>query len=187
MERMELLLPSNPFHPLTKPIWKLLWEASMDTALKKTVLRMFTYGLYAVTAKHDDDAALMTANWLTQSSFDPPMLTLAAESDSHTRRVIEASGAFAVNIYESGQRELAGQLGRTFAKHPEKQADIAWKPGPATGSPLLEAALGWVECRVVGAAPSGDHTLFIAEVVEVGLNRQGTPLTLRETGFKYAG
>lgn len=159
----------------------------MDTALKKTVLRLFTYGLYAVTARHGDEVGLMTANWIVQSSFDPPMLALAAEADSRTRRLIEASGAFAVNIYETGQRELAGQLGRTFAKRPDKQDNVAWKPGPATGSPLLDAALGWVECKVAGSLPSGDHVLYVADVIEVGLNREGAPLTLKETGFKYAG
>ena len=159
----------------------------MDTALKKTVLRLFTYGLYAVTARHGGEVGLMTANWIVQSSFDPPMLALAAEADSRTRRLIEAGGAFAVNVYETGQRELAGQLGRTFAKHPEKQGDVAWKPGPATGSPLLDAALGWVECKVAGSLPSGDHVVYVADVVEVGLNREGAPLTLKETGFKYAG
>ncbi len=159
----------------------------METALKKTVLRLFTYGLYAVTARHGDEVGLMTANWIVQSSFDPPMLALAAEADSRTRRLIEAGGAFAVNVYETGQRELAGQLGRTFAKHPEKQDEVAWKPGPATGSPLLDAALGWVECKVVNHMPSGDHVLYVADVVEVGLNREGAPLTLKETGFKYAG
>jgi flavin reductase (DIM6/NTAB) family NADH-FMN oxidoreductase RutF len=122
-----------------------------------------------------------------QTSFDPPMLALAVEHDSHSRAVIEAGGVFAVNVYESGQRELAGQLGRTFAKHPEKISDIAWKPGPATGSPVLDAALGWVECRVQGTLPAGDHILVAAEVIEAGLNREGVPLTLKETGFKYFG
>lgn len=159
----------------------------MDNALKKTVLRMFTYGIYAVTAKHVDEVSLMTVNWLTQCSFDPPMLALAVESDSHSRQVIEASGAFAVNIYESGQRELAGSLGRTFGKHPEKLNEVAWTPGPLTGSPLLATALGWAECKIVGSLPAGDHTLFAAEVVEIGLNHEGSPLTLKETGFKYAG
>ena len=159
----------------------------MDNALKKTVLRMFAYGLYAATAKHDDDVSIMTANWLTQCSFEPPLLALAVEGNSHSRQVIEASGAFALNLYESGQRELAGSLGRTFGKHPEKIAEVAWKPSPLTGSPLLETALGWVECKIVSSLPAGDHILFVAEVVEVGLNREGVPLTLKETGFKYAG
>ncbi len=129
----------------------------------------------------------MTANWLTQCSFEPPLLALAVEADSHSRQVIEASGAYAINIYETGQRELAGSLGRTFRKHPEKLSEVAWKPGPVTGSPLLDSALGWVECKIISSTPAGDHILFVAEVVEVGLNREGVPLTLKETGFKYAG
>jgi len=61
------------------------------------------------------------------------------------------------------------------------------RPGPLTGSPLLESALGWVECKVINSMPSGDHVLFLAEVVEAGINREGTPLTLKEAGFKYGG
>ena len=159
----------------------------MDSAMKKTVLRMFTYGLYAVTAKHDDQISLMTANWLTQSSFEPPMMMLAVEVDSHTRQVIEASGAFAINVYETGQRELAGTLGRTYAKHPEKFDAVVWRPGPTTGSPILESALGWVECKIVNSMPAGDHVVYVAAVVDAGLQREGVPLTLKETGFKYAG
>ena len=159
----------------------------MDSGLKKTVLRMFTYGLYAVTARHGSEVSVMTANWLTQCSFEPPLLALAVENDSHSRQVIENSGAFAVNLYETGQRDLAGDLGRTFGKHPEKLTEVTWNPGLLTGSPLLDGALAWVECKIVSSTPAGDHILFVAEVVEVGLNREGAPLTLKEAGFKYAG
>lgn len=159
----------------------------MDPAVKKSVLRLFTYGLYAVGARHGDEVSGMTANWLVQASFEPPMLALAVEADSHTCQVIRASGAFAVSVYESGQRELAGGLGRTFAKHPEKLDTLNWKPGPATGSPVLEAALGWVECRVTNSMSAGDHVLFVGEVIEAGQNREGQPLTLKEAGFKYSG
>ena len=159
----------------------------MDPAVKKSVLRLFSYGLYAVGARHGDEASGMTANWVVQSSFEPPMLALAVEADSHTCQVIQASGAFAVSVYESGQRELAGTLGRTFAKHPEKLEGGTWKPAPVTGSPILVEALGWVECRVRSSTPSGDHIVFVAEVIEAGQNREGTPLTLKEAGFKYSG
>lgn len=159
----------------------------MDAAAKKTVLRMFTYGLFAVTAKDGAGAHGMLANWLTQISFEPPMLALAIEHDSHMRQLVDMHGAFAVNVLESGQRELAGQLGKTFAKHPDKFKEIGWRPGPLTGSPLLEAGLGWVECRVSDERATGDHILYIAEVVEAGVHREGTPLTLKDTGFKYFG
>lgn len=44
----------------------------MDPAVKKTVLRHITYGMYAVTAAHDGDRGVFTANWLSQVSFEPP-------------------------------------------------------------------------------------------------------------------
>lgn len=159
----------------------------MDPIAKKATLRLFTYGLYAVTARHKDEVAMMTANFITQSAFDPPRVALAVEADSKTRRVIEASGALAINVFESGQRELAGQLGRQSIKAPDKTEGVEWTPGPVTGSPLLAAALAWLECRVAGQLPSGDHVLFVAEVVEAGVNRQGTPLTMAEAGFKHSG
>ncbi len=159
----------------------------MDRATRKAVLGLFSYGLYCVTAKNGTDVSAMTANWLMQSSFEPPMITLAVEENSHTRRIIEDSGAFVVNVYGSDQRELAGGLGRSWARHPEKITEVAWQPAPVTGAPILESALAWAECRVVGSRTSGDHILFVAEIVEAGLIREGTPLTLRDAGFKYQG
>src|SRR5437764_9482304 len=56
----------------------------MDEAAKKTVLRLFPYGLYAVTVKHSGEEHGMTANWVTQASFDPPMVVVAVENTSKT-------------------------------------------------------------------------------------------------------
>ena len=54
----------------------------MDEATKKSVLRLFTYGLFAVTASHEGEVSAMTANWLSQASFEPPMLMLAVVASS---------------------------------------------------------------------------------------------------------
>ncbi|MFN8482548.1 MAG: flavin reductase family protein [Anaerolineae bacterium] len=159
----------------------------MDPEVKKKALRLFTYGLYAVTAADAGEVAGMTANWLAQAAFEPPMLMVAFEADSRTLAVVRHSGTFAVNVYESGQRELAGQLGRASVKRPDKLEAIASQPGPLTGAPLLDAALAWVECRVTGELPSGDHVVVVAEVINAGVNRDGQPLTMAEAGFRYFG
>ena len=159
----------------------------MDEAAKKTVLRWFTYGLHAVTAAHGGEIAMMTANFLTQSSFTPPCLTVAMEVDSKTHRLVEASRVFAINVFSADQRDLAGQLGKKSAKVPDKIAGVAWHPGPVTGSPILDAGLGWLECRVTASLPSGDHTVYVAEVVEAGVMRAGISLTMAESGFRHSG
>ena len=158
----------------------------MDETAKKTVLRMFTYGLYAVGVHDGDQVNAFTANWIAQASFDPPMVMLAVESDGRSIDMMRAAGVFAVSVYERGQRELAGHFGRRSKTHPDKMAGIPWEPG-VTGAPLLTDALGHLECRIRGELPAGDHTVFIGEVIEACIRRKGEPLLQQETGFRYYG
>lgn len=159
----------------------------MDEAAKKTILRHFPYGLYVVTVTHDGEDHGMTANWLTQAAFDPPMVAVAIENTSKTIGMIRDSHHFAINLLLTGQRDLAGKLGRSSEQAPQKLKGIKTKPAPASGTPVLVDGLGWVECRVVATLPAGDHTLVLGEIIGAGVEHDGTPLTLQEAGFKYSG
>jgi flavin reductase (DIM6/NTAB) family NADH-FMN oxidoreductase RutF len=159
----------------------------MDQAAKKTVLRHFPYGLYVVTVAHDGDEHAMTANWLTQAAFEPPMVAVAIENTSKTIGMIRDAHHFAINLLLTGQRELAGKLGRTSDQAPQKLKGVKTKPAPVSQTPVLADCLGWVECRVVATLPAGDHTLVLGEVVGAGVEHDGTALTLEEAGFKYSG
>jgi flavin reductase (DIM6/NTAB) family NADH-FMN oxidoreductase RutF len=160
----------------------------MDNAARKTILRRFPYGLYAVTVAHDGDEHGMTANWVTQAAFEPPMVVVAVENTSKTIGMIRDAHYFVINLLEAGQRELAGRLGRSSEQVPNKLKGVKTKPAPVSKTPVLAEAIGWVECRTVASLPSGDHTLFLGEIVEAGMeNAEGQPLMLAEAGFKYAG
>lgn len=159
----------------------------MDQAAKKTVLRHFPYGLYAITVKYEDEEHGMTANWLTQAAFEPPMVVVAIENTSKTIGMIRDAHHYAINLLRKDQRDLAGKLGRSAEQAPNKLKGIKTKPGPVAGSPILADCLGWVECRVVATLPAGDHTLVLGEVVAAGVENDGEPLTVGEAGFKYSG
>ncbi|HEU5369670.1 MAG TPA: flavin reductase family protein, partial [Ktedonobacterales bacterium] len=124
--------------------------------------------------------------WLSQASFDPPMLMVSVENDSKSLGMIQRSQHFVVNIYERGQRDLAGALGKTAFKVPDKLKGLAYDLSE-TGCPLLHDALGWVECHVMGSVPAGDSTVLVAEVINVGLRSEGEALTMKEAGFRHAG
>ena len=158
----------------------------MDPAAKKTVLRMFTYGLHAMSVHHGEQANAFTVNWITQVAFEPPMVAVAVENDGASIELLRASGRFAISVFATGQRELAGHFGRPTARNPDKLGGATHHPSPG-GLPILDEALGWLECAVRGELPAGDHTLFVAEVVEAGVLREGQPLTMAETGFRYYG
>ena len=159
----------------------------MDQAAKKTVLRHFPYGLYVVTVAADGEEHGMTANWVTQAAFEPPMVAVAVENTSKTIGMIRDSHHFAVNVLQKAQRELAGKLGRASAQAPQKLKGVKTKPAPGARTPILADGVGWVECRLVTTLPAGDHTLVLGEVIEAGVENEGEALTLQEAGFKYSG
>lgn len=160
----------------------------MDQDAKKSVLRSIVYGLYALAVRDDDGGAhAMTVSWVTQVSFEPPMIAVAVESDSRSLPLLRRRRAFALSVLPTGSRQLAGKLGRSSAYVPDKLAGIAHHPAPASGAPVLDDATGWLDCRVTAELPSGDHVLIVAEVEEAGVQREAKTLTLGETGFRYAG
>ena len=160
----------------------------MNAAATQTVLRHVTYGLYALTVKREGDEHGITVNWVSQASFEPPMVVVAVESTSRMIEMIRDAHHFAVSVFHEGQRDVADKLGRGPAGASPKLKGIKTKPGPISGAPVLAEALGWVECRVVATLPSGDHTLVLGEVVEAGVEQEGArPLTLQDSGLKYSG
>jgi flavin reductase (DIM6/NTAB) family NADH-FMN oxidoreductase RutF len=159
----------------------------MDEAAKKTVLRHFPYGMYVVTVRAEGEEHGMTANWLTQTAFEPPMVVVAVENTSKTIGMIRDAHHFAVNVLLKGQRDLAGKLGRSSEQAPQKLKGIKTKPAPVSGAPVIVDCLGWVECRVIATLPAGDHTLALGEIVAAGVENEGEALTLQEAGFKYSG
>ena len=158
----------------------------IDQQAKKTVLRLFTYGLYVVTSIEGETPGSFTANWLSQASFDPPLVMVSVEADSHSLPIIRAGGRFAVNVLESGQRELAGHFGKK-ARHVGNKLEGIPHHSSQTGLPVLDAALGYVVCQVTGEMPAGDSVVVVGEVIEAQLFREGEPLTMREAGFRHAG
>lgn len=158
----------------------------MDETAKKEALRLFTYGLYAITSADGQTRDAMTANWCTQVSFDPPLVALSVENASTSISLIRASKRFAVNVYAADQRPLAGKLGKMYAKDPAKLDGLHWSTA-SNGCPVLQDTIAWVACEVQNEILAGDSTLFLARVVDAAVLRHEEPLTMLAAGFKHAG
>jgi flavin reductase (DIM6/NTAB) family NADH-FMN oxidoreductase RutF len=161
---------------------------TLDDAAKKKVLRDFTYGLYAVTAAHDGERGVFTANWLSQASFEPPLVMLSVENDSSTLQLIRGSGRFVVCPLDADQKGLAGDLGRPKARAGDKFAKFDLPVvETSSGDPALANSLGYVVCDVRSESPAGDSVVFIGEVVEARSFTDAPPLEMRAAGFRHAG
>lgn len=158
----------------------------MDPTIKKQVLRTFTYGLYAVSCANEGEVNAFTANWLSQVSFEPPLIAVSIENASKSLPMILRSRVFTVNVLRSGDRELAGKLGKSALKQPDKLDGITYELGE-NGCPILHDALAWVACRILHTMEAGDSTLVVGEVLDTGMIGEGPALTMAEAGFRHAG
>jgi flavin reductase (DIM6/NTAB) family NADH-FMN oxidoreductase RutF len=159
----------------------------MDEQAKKTALRRIPYGLFLLTAKNGDDIASGTVNWVTQTSFKPPMVAVGIKQDSHPYAVVKAAGSFAVNALGSDQKDVAQAFFGTVKPEGSKLGPVTFRAGAATGAPVVNEAPAWWECRVVGVLEQGDHHIFLGEVVDAGVNSETPTLLMRDTGWNYGG
>jgi flavin reductase (DIM6/NTAB) family NADH-FMN oxidoreductase RutF len=158
----------------------------MDQKAKKHALRMIPYGLYVLTARTGDGMNAAIVSWITQAAFDPPRIMVALRNESRIWHRVREAGAFAVNVLGTGQKALAS----TFFRHVEPEGDTlggARFHRGTTGAPILDDVPAYLECRVAESVDAGDHTLFLADIVEAGVQNDLEGLTLRETAWHYGG
>ncbi|MDE2007613.1 MAG: flavin reductase family protein, partial [Rhodospirillales bacterium] len=90
----------------------------MNTDAKKTVLRMIPYGIYVLTAADGKGGiAAATVNFVTQTSFAPPLVALGVKADSGAYAAVKAGGRFALN--------MLGKAGKGSAFTFFRPADVA--------------------------------------------------------------
>ncbi len=160
----------------------------MDPQEKKVALRAITYGLYVMTAADGDAFAGGGVNWLTQVSFEPPLVAAGVKVDSGLDALIEKTGKFAVNVLADDQLDIAKAFFRSTAVEGDRINGHKFERGVATDAPILDEVPYWFECRVTDTVARGDHTVFVAEVVGAGVrDASKVPLNLRTTGMNYGG
>lgn len=133
----------------------------IDPSAFRTVMGCFLTGVTIVTSTGPRGLTGLTANSFTSVSVNPCQILVCIKSESATGAAIRESGYFAVNLLASGQDQLAWR----FAKPAEDRfAGIDYHLDPH-GLPLLSGALAHLTCAVDRIHASGDHDIFIGNVL----------------------
>jgi flavin reductase (DIM6/NTAB) family NADH-FMN oxidoreductase RutF len=150
----------------------------------RRLMRRFPAGVAVVTVDIEGERLGLTVGSLVSLSLEPPLVGVAVARQAALHELIRGAGAFAVSLLAEDQTELAAHFARGVPPI-ALWSGIDARPGPETGAPLLEGALGWVECRTSSELPVGDHTLFVGEVLSVEHGRPARPLVYVDQA--YAG
>jgi flavin reductase (DIM6/NTAB) family NADH-FMN oxidoreductase RutF len=146
------------------------------------LFRRLTAGVYVVGVADGGRRNGFTAAWLMQVSFDPLLLALSVNPGHASFPLLVAGGGFAVSVLSRDQLDLARHFGTRSGRETDKLAGVQWRAG-RTGAPILAGAIAYLECRLTGRIPAGDHEIVIARPVagEI-LLPDAVPLTYADTG-----
>jgi flavin reductase (DIM6/NTAB) family NADH-FMN oxidoreductase RutF len=152
----------------------------MDATAATTLFAWLDPELWLVTAAADGRRGGLIATFVNEASIvaDLPRMLVGLARQHHTWELVEASGAFALHLLSAEQLELVWRFGLTSGRGVDKLAGLPCHTG-VTGSPLLEDAIGWLDCRVEARLETGDRTVYLAEVVQSRVTRFAPPLTFR--------
>lgn len=133
-------------------------------------------GIVILTAQHGNRIAGVTVGSLATASLRPPRVTVAVRRDHPACELLQASGTFAVNFLGEAQRDLCRRFAEVVDDTRRLFDEVEYSRGVSSGAPILERALGFVECQVAETLESGDHLVILAEILDGGSLNDGKPL-----------
>lgn len=164
----------------------------VDPTVFRDVLAQWPSGVTVVTtlaAPQDgspDDAAPtwhgMTASSFSSVSLTPPLVSICLDRRLYSHGLVSTSGVFGISVLAKDQAEVARRFAGMVEGVEDRFDGETWSTA-ASGVPLLDSALGWLDCRVVHEHDGGDHTIFVGEVLAGHTARKSAPLLFHSRGW----
>ena len=154
----------------------------IDAANFRQVLGNYPTGVCAITAITDEgERAAMVVGTFSSVSLDPPLIGFFPDKKSSSWPQIERAGRFCVNVLAADQGGLCRQLAISGG---DKYADVGFTLS-GNGSPILDAAIAWIDCAIHDVIDTGDHYLVLGRVLALESYREADPMLFFKG--KYGG
>lgn len=153
----------------------------MDSTAASTLFAWLDREIWLVTAQAGTRRGGLIATFVNPASIVPdlPRMLVGLSCQHYTWELIEQSNAFALHLLGERHLDWVWRFGLESGRGQDKLQDLSVRQA-ITGSPVLEAAIGWLDCRVENRLQAGDRTVYLAEVVESSVTNYAPPLTFQQ-------
>lgn len=152
----------------------------MDATAASTLFAWLDREIWLITAQAEARRGGLIATFVNQATIVPelPRMLVGLAKQHHTWELVEQSNAFALHLLGEQHLEWVWRFGLQTGRGRDKLDGLRLGQR-STGSPVLEDAIGWLDCRVEGRLDSGDRTIYLADVMEGGVTHFAPPLTVQ--------
>lgn len=161
----------------------------IDREIKRSLGQMMK-GVEVVGARAGDEVRAYTSHWVTQVSFEEPIVMASVSPRHDTYRLMIDSGMFSVSIL-AGDQIAQGQYfsypGRKF-HHIATEYLVDWPDDPDR-LPIVPDSIAALKCVIFDDKQISDHHLLFARVTAVlpGRLREPPLLYSSRLGWRIAG
>jgi flavin reductase (DIM6/NTAB) family NADH-FMN oxidoreductase RutF len=121
----------------------------------------------AVTLDKRDRPNIMGLSWWMYTSWNPMMIAISVSRERYSRECLEHHREFVLCFPSEGQERDAWICGTKSGKNIDKFQETKFRPvhSKHVKPPIIEGSTVAYECRIVKQVETGDHTVYIADVV----------------------
>ena len=116
---------------------------------------------------------IMPLAWAMPTSHSPPLVAISISPKRYSHALIEKTEEFVINIPTVKIISETLACGKTSGRDHDKFEETGLTPTPAkkVKTPIIKECLAHLECKLHNQFKTGDHTVFIGEIVEAYANK----------------
>jgi len=116
---------------------------------------------------------IITLAWAMPTSLRPPMVAVSVSPKRHSHHLIEETKEFVVNVPTMDILDAVHVCGTVSGRDYDKFKEAKLTPLPAKRikTPLIGECVANLECRLLTALETGDHTIFVGRIVAAHIDR----------------
>jgi flavin reductase (DIM6/NTAB) family NADH-FMN oxidoreductase RutF len=111
--------------------------------------------------------------WAMPTSRDPALVAVSVAPSRYSHALIEETGEFVVNLPTVDIIKETLACGRTSGRDHDKFTETGLTPMPArkVKAPIIKECIAHLECKLHSQFKTGDHTIFVGEVIAAYANK----------------
>ena len=139
----------------------------------RSALSRFASGITVITTVDGSGAPVgLTATAFSSVSLRPPLVLVCVDKSANSHPAFALKSHFVVNMLAEEQTQLSSLFASSSAQN--RFANVAYKLN-SNKIPVLDGCIASLECQVENIYEGGDHTIFVASVLDVSTGK-GNPL-----------
>lgn len=133
--------------------------------------------VFATSVGSDGKPNIIVLGWAMPTSGSAPMVAISVGHTRYSHQTISAGGDFVLAFPAASMTDAMMYCGTHSGRDGDKfgPAGLRTLPARRVRSPLVDGCVANFECRLVSQHTTGDHTIFVGEIltahVEDGVER----------------